>query len=243
MRVPQQSLNLSTNSVVFSEHLGSEQNGSKMETLRKKWKNFFNPKDIYSTHRPMMLTYSFEGMFPFQLNKDKVELEFSKIGLFFTILQLTLYFASFFQTVFNNQSFVVYFFQTEISVVGGYLQFATSCAAIVSLYSIALIRRHKIRMVFQSLHEVDKRFRDLSQAINHKTVLHIILIGWMALYSLNLMFVLMSLFLLGTKHKYPDFVVWWSFFFPYLVLALVAVKFITVASQILQRFRALCEVR
>lgn len=214
-----------------------------MEKIKKILKNAFNPKDIYSTHRPMLLTYCFEGLFPFKLNKDKNQLDFSKIGFFWTLLQLTLYFACFLSTVFDNQSFVVYFFQTEISVIGGYLQFVTSCAAVVSLFSIAIIRRHKIRLVFQSLYNVDKRFKDLDQEIDHKAVFYLILIGWMMLYSLNLIFVLLSLFLLGTKNKYPDFVVWWSFFFPYLIVTLVVVKFITVMSQISQRFRALTKVR
>lgn len=214
-----------------------------MEKLKKIFKNAFNPKDVYSAHRPMLWTYCFEGLFPFKLNRDKTELDFSKIGFSMTLLQLTLYFASFLLTVFDNQSFVVYFFQTEISVVGGYLQFITSCAAVVSFYSIAIIRRHKIRLVFQSLYDVDKRFKDLYQDIDHKAVFHLILIGWTVLYSVNLIFVLLSLLLLGTKNKYPDFVVWWSFFFPYLILTLVGVKFITVMGQILQRFRALTKVR
>lgn len=214
-----------------------------MEKLKKIYKNAFNPKDIYSTHRPMLLTYCFEGLFPFQLNKDKSQLDFSLIGFCMTLFQLILYFTSFYLTVFDNQSFVVYFFQTEISVIGGYLQFITSCIAIVLFYSVAIIRRHKIRLVFQSLNAVDKRFKDFNQEIDHKTVLRLILISWMVLYSLNLIFILLSLYLLGTKNDYPDFVVWWSFFFPYLITTLVVVKFITVANQILQRFRALAKVR
>ncbi len=216
-----------------------------MEKLKKIFRNTFNPKDIYSTHRPMLLTYCFEGLFPFHFNKDKDQLEPSKIGFSFTVIKITLYFASFFQTVFKNQSFVVYFFQTEISVYGGYLQFAASCAAMVTLYSTAIFRRDKIRLVFESLYEVDKQFKILCQGIDHKAVLHLILISAIVLYSLNLTFVLMSLLLLsvGTDNEYPGFVVWWSFFHPYLVLALVVVKFTTVLAQILQRFRALNKVR
>lgn len=227
------------------QYLGFKQNKSieKMTKLKKLLKNAFNPKDIYSSHRPMFFTYCFEGLFPFKLNKDKTQLESSKIGFSLTILQLTLYFASLILTIFNNQSFVVYFFQTQISVVGGYIQYITSSASVVLLYSIAIIRRHKIRLVFQSLYAVDQRFKDLCQEINHKAVFHLILFGWVVLYSLNLTFVLLSLLLLGTKETYPNFVVWWSFFFPYLILTMVVVKFICVLGQILQRFRALSKVR
>lgn len=215
----------------------------KMEKLKKKLKNVFNPKDVYSTHRPMLLTYCFEGLFPFRLNKDRAELRFSKIGFSLTLIQLTLYFLAFFLTIFVKQSFVVYFFQTEIAVICGYLQFAISCVAVVSLYSVAIIRRHKIRLVFQSLYDVDKRFKDLHQEIDHKAAFRLILIGWMVLYSLNLTFVLLSFLLLGSEKRYPSIVVWYSFFFPYLILTLVVVKFVTVMKQIEQRFRALAKVR
>lgn len=213
-----------------------------MEKLKNFFKNFFNPKDIYSTHLLMFWTCSFEGLFPLKLNKDKTQLESSKIGFTFSFLQLFLYFVSFLLTVCYNQSFVVYFFQTDISVVGGYLQFLSSCVSMVLFYSVAIFRRHKIRMIFQSLYAVDKRFKDLYQAIDHKAVFNVILIGWTVLYSLNLTFVLMSLLLLGTKKDYPNFVVWWSFFFPYLILTVVVVSFLSVVRQILQRFRAVTKV-
>lgn len=214
-----------------------------MEKLKRKLKNAFNPKDVYSTHRPMFWTYCFEGLFPFKLNKDNTQLDFSIIGISTAFLQLTLYFASLILTVFNDQSFVVYFFQTEISVVGGYLQFLTSGASVVLLYSTAMIRRHKIRLVFESLYAIDKRFKDLCQEIDHKAMFYSIVLGCVLLYSLNLTFVLLSLLLLGTKDKYPDFLVWWSYFFPYLILTVVVVKYITVMAQISQRFRALSMVR
>lgn len=214
-----------------------------MGKLRNFFKNVFNPKDVYSTHRPMFSTCCFEGLFPFKLNKEKTQLVTSRMGFSFTSFQLIFYFTSFFLTVFTNESFVVYFFQTQISVIGGYLQFLTSCVAVVLFYSVAIIHRHKIRMVFHSLYTVDERFNDLYQPINHKAVFRLIVIGWTVLYSLNLSFVLMSFLLLGTKNKYPDFVVWWSFFFPYLISTLVVVKFVTVMEQILQRFRALTKVR
>lgn len=215
----------------------------KMEKLKKIFKNAFNPKDIYSSHRPMIHTYILDGLFPFKLNKDKTQLVSSKMGISLTIIHLIFYFTCFLLTICDNQSFVVYFFQTEISVFGGYLQFATSCVAVVLLFSIAIIRRHKIRLVLKSLHAVDKRFKDLYEEIDHKAVFYLILIAMIVLYLLNLTFVLLSLLLLGTKNKYPDFVVWWSFFFPYLILTLVVVKFVTVMSQIVQRFRALTKVR
>ncbi|XP_037033696.1 putative gustatory receptor 28b isoform X4 [Bradysia coprophila] len=186
----------------------------------------------------MWVTYRFEGLFPFQFNNDEAHLKTSKIGMSFTLIQLSLYFTSFFHTIFNDQSFVVYFFQTEISTFGGYLQFAVSCASMVTLYTISIVRRHKIRLVFENLYEVDKRFAELHQGINHKTVFRLILIGCTMLYSVNLIFVLLSLMLLSTRNEYPNFLVWWSFFFPYLILTLVVVKFITVVGQLLQRFRA-----
>lgn len=214
-----------------------------MEKLKKIYKNTVNPKDIYSSHRPMLYTYCFEGLFPLTLNKAKNRLVASKFGISMTLIQMILYFTCFFLSILDDHSFVVYFFQTEISVIGGYLQFATSCCGVVLLYSIAIIRRHKIRLVFESLHAVDKRLKDLYQEIDHKAVFHLILIGCIVLYALNVIFVLLNVLLLATKESYPDFQVWWTFFFPYLVFTLVVVKFISVTRQILQRFRGLSEVR
>lgn len=214
-----------------------------MGKLKEIFKCTFNPKDIYSSHRPMLFVYWGQGLFPYKLNKVKTELISSKLGFSLTIFHLILYFICFFVTVFNNQSFVVYFFQTEISVIGGYLQFVTSFGAIVSLYSTAIFRRQKMRLVLDSLYAVDRRFKDLHQEIDHKAVFHLILIAWNVLVILNISFILLSVLLLRTKETFPDFVVWWSFFLPYLIVTLVVVKFVTVMGQILQRFRGLAEVR
>lgn len=218
----------------------------KMDKLKNTFKNIqnvFNPKDIYSSHRPMLIAYRVEGLFPFKLNEDKSQLLSSKMGFSFSIFQFTMYFVCFFTTIFDNHSFVVYFFQTEISVIGGYLQFFNSCVAVVIFYMVSIVYRHKMRFILENLYRLDKRFEDLYQEIDHKATFYLGLVGCTILVTVNSTFILLSFLLLGSSESCPDFVVWISFFFPYILLTLVVVKFVTVLGHIQKRFKGLAEVR
>lgn len=212
-----------------------------MEKLRKKCeqlKTFLNPTDIYSSQRLVLIFLIFEGLFPFKIvgSPNNRVLRVSKIGYAVAVFHVIFYLTSFTITIWRYESFVLFFFPTEITRFGGHLQFFTSSKLMIVVYASCMYSANKIRVTMDNIHNIDGKLKLLDVEINHGVGFKMNIYSVIGLIIVNFTFSLMSFILLATADEVPGFAVWTSYFVPPLIVSIIVIHFFCIGFQIKQRF-------
>lgn len=212
-----------------------------MEKLRKKFrqlKAFLNPTDIYSSQRLVLLVLIFLGLFPFKIvgNGNKRLLRRSKIGYGLALFHVLSYLSSFILTIWRHESFVLFFFPTEITQFGGHLQFFTSIKVMIAIYASCLYSSNKIRIAMDKIHNIDRKFKLLDMDINHGVGFKLNIYCVSGFLAVNYAFSFLSFVLLATADEVPGFAVWTTYFVPPFIVTVIVFHFRCIGFQIRQRF-------
>lgn len=219
----------------------------KLRTMCKRLKNWLNPTDIYSSQRLVSLTLSFEGLFPFKIvgNASNRLLRISKFGYALAAFHMLFFLTTFILTIWRRESFVLFFFATEITRLGGHIQFVTSFVAMAIIYGSCIYSSKKIKITIDNIFKIDEKFKLLDVEINHDVGFKMNVYCVIGFMVVNLAFSFLSFVLLATaeKDKVPGFAVWTSFFVPPFIVSLIVIHFFCIACQIRQRFVYVNQVR
>lgn len=215
-----------------------------MEKLRSKCNRlieWFNPTDIYTSQRPISLALSFKGLFPFKIveNADDRTLRISKFGYALAAFHISAFMISFIISIWRHNSFVIFFFPTEISRFGGQLQFLTSIVVMVSIYGSCTYSAKKIRIVMDNILKIDEKLKLLGLGIDHNVGFKLNVYFVIGFLAVNFTFTFLSFVLIATAEdddNMPGFAVWTSYFVPPFVVSLVVIYFLSIVYQIRQRF-------
>ncbi len=204
----------------------------------KKW---LNPTDIYSSQRLVSMTLSFDGLFPFKIVAGETNgrtLKFSKFGLALAAFHILFFASSFTLTMWRQESFVVFFFPTEITRLGGYLQFGTSIVAMATIYGSCIYWSKKIQITLDNIARIDAKLKRLHVAIDYVVGFKLNVYCVIGFLVINFAFSTLSFILLATAEEgeMPGFAVWSSYFMPTFIVSIVVIHFFCTIWEIKQRF-------
>lgn len=209
-------------------------------------KSFLKPTDIYSSQRLVLIALILEGLFPFKIvgNTNNRELRVSKFGYALATIHILFFLTSFILTIWRYESFVLFFFATEITQYGGYLQIFTSIIAMITIYGSCIFSSNKIRIVMDKIFNIDGKMNLLEVEINHVIGFKMNVYCVIGFITINFTFSFLSFVLLATagKDKVPGFAVWTSFFMPTFIASLIVIHFFCIIFQIRQRFACINQV-
>lgn len=219
-----------------------------MEWLRAKCrrlKKWFNPTDIYSSQRVVSIMLSIEGLFPFKVvgNATRRTLIFSKIGYMFAAVHVLLFVVCFIITIWSQQSFVQFFFPTEITRLGGYFQFSLSSITMAVIYGSCIFAAKKIKSTFDNIDTVDDKLKLLYVTIDYAVGFKLNVACVICFLIVNIVYSISSYTLLATADNMPGFAIWTSNFVPPFVISLVIIHFYCVVFQITKRIFYVNQVR
>ncbi|XP_037033694.1 putative gustatory receptor 28b isoform X2 [Bradysia coprophila] len=211
----------------------------KLKAKCKQLKKWAYPTDIYSSQRPLAMTLILEGLFPFKIvdSESKRALRFSKIGYVVAAFHIVFFTTCFILTIYRQESFVVFFFPTDLTRVGGYLQFITSIVAMAAIFGSCLYSAKKIQMTMDNIVRIDEKFRLLAVKVDYMIGFKLNVGCVISFLIVNFAFTFLSFILLATAEKdtVPGFAVWTSYFVPPFIISIVIIHFVCIAFQIKQR--------
>lgn len=219
----------------------------KLRTMCKRLKKWLNPTDIYSSQRLVSMTLSFEGLFPFKIveNASNRNLRVSKFGYALTAFHILFFLTSFILTMWRRESFVLFFFATEITRLGGHIQFVTSIMSMAIIYGSCIYSSKKIQIAMENIFKIDEKFKLLDVEVDHHVGFKLNVYCVVGFMIVNFAFSFLSFILLATaeEDKVPGFAVWTSYFVPPFIISLTVIHFFCSVFQIKQRFVHVTQVR
>lgn len=194
------------------------------------------------------MTLIFEGLFPLKIVKTDDDngrtLRISKIGYAVAAFHVAFFSTCFILTIYRQQSFVVFFFPTDVTRLGGYLQFITSIVAMATIFGSCLYSANKIQMTMDNIVRIDEKLKMLDVKVNYMTGFKLNVGCVISFLMVNVFFTFLSFILLATAEKdaVPGFAVWTSYFMPAFIISIVIMHFVCIAYQIKQRWSHANEV-
>lgn len=218
----------------------------KLKAKCSRLKKCFNPTDIYSSQRPVLLTLFCKGLFPFKIagNASNRTLRISKSGYALAAYHIVFFLVAFVVTLCRHESFALFFFPTDVTRLGGYLQFFTSIIAMATIYGSCIYSSKKLQILLANIFNIDKRFKLLNVEINHAVGFKLNIYCVIVFLIVNLSFTFLSYVLLASadEDKVPGFAVWTSYFVPPFIISLLVMHFFCIMFQMKYRFVHLNQV-
>lgn len=205
----------------------------------EKLKQFFNPIDVYEAQRPLLLSCSMAGLLPIKLvgTLGHRRLEVSVFGFIVTSVHILLFFICFVLTIFSAESFVSYFFKSDISQLGLLLQLCISFFGTTISYTSCYLKKHRIIQIVNMLAHVDRRFVKLGIKQNYKDTTKFLLRFILINSIVHSIYVIGSyVILVMIAEERASAYAWVSYYTPTLLLSYFVFKLFGITMQIKNRF-------
>lgn len=206
--------------------------------IRKYIADIRNPKDIYASQRPLIVACYFAALCPFKVvgPVGNRHMEVCFAGVLNTITHLCLFCICYFFQIRKLQSFIGYFFNTEISRFAHSIQSITLFVGVLVTVSMSFLKRDKFKNVFHLLSKIDRKLISLGAKVDYKAICRFILAILVLKWCIYTIFLGASYYLLRLSKTLPDFSDWILLFSPYVYITTTKIKFIFIVRQIKNRF-------
>jgi len=218
---------------------------TKMASIVKKMKKFWNPTDIYTTYRPIFYITFLAGLTPVRVVDNEAgerKLVVANYGFIITFAHFILFGICYIYTIDKKDTIVGYFFQSGISLIGDTLQMFTTCFALIIIMVYCLMRRYILIECVHQLAKIDEDLHNIGIEINFKKMLNFIIITILIKVILYIVYLCGSYKLLSSAGLNPGISIYVSFFLPHLMISLVVVLFMCLVQHIYKNFYSLNKV-
>lgn len=145
-------------------------------------------------------------------------------------------------TIVEHESVTGYFYDSNISNFGDFLQTATGIGALVMTFLYSIAQRHKLIAAFHSLARTDEHLAEIGVEISYKKTLFrnymVVLFQLIVLFSYFA--TTMSIVLIS---GFPfSITAWMSFMLPFMMISMITVLFVSLLNQSRCRFQQLNKV-
>lgn len=217
----------------------------KLKTFLRTIKELCNPTDVFVAQRPLFLMSFLVGILPMNLagREGKRRLEVTVFGFIITGLYGLMFAVCYIMTLIRHDSFIGYFFQSDIANIGNTLTLITAFMTLAITFVCCIVRRFKLIAVYNMLAKIDGKLKDLGVEIDYKSTLKFVSVAVLTFIFTYGFYLGGSFWLLETSNVFPNFSVWMTFFLPHAMTSMVAIMFMCIVKQIRHRIRCLNVVR
>ncbi|XP_058816596.1 putative gustatory receptor 28b [Topomyia yanbarensis] len=212
--------------------------------LGETFREFFNPKNFYAAQRPILRMTFFTGLTPFTVLREgsEVVLKCTTFGYLNSCIHIVIFCTCYVIALVNQESVTAYFFSTEISTLGDFLQIMIGLAALVMAFFYTIFRRNKLIQAFKSLARTDEHFKEIDVETNYKsTLLHNYLIVFIQIF-VQASYWGISFTVTNLSNVRPSAAAWISFLLPFTLTSMIISLFLCLVNQAKHRFYLLNKI-
>ncbi|XP_055386191.1 uncharacterized protein LOC129615139 [Condylostylus longicornis] len=213
------------------------------QNVDKKWSKFKISIHLLSTIRPLLTMTFFLGLTPIQdvkINDNPTirRIRLCPIGILNAIVVIAIYVLVYSISMYNNESFVKYFFRSKVSMIGDALQTVTGFIGIALIYISSIAQQSKLVKTLYIISDAEDRLQELGIRVLHKRTRSYFYSIFSIVHLISTGYVIGSFFLAKNfmNGKNPAAYIMVGFFLQYTIVSSSIVSFLCKANIIKRRF-------
>ncbi|XP_058447184.1 putative gustatory receptor 28b [Malaya genurostris] len=212
----------------------------------EKFRKFFSPQNFYEAQGPILRITFLMGLTPFTVVREgsDVALRCTLFGYLNSCIHVVIFCTCYGITFMNHESVTAYFFNTEISILGDFLQIVIGLAALVLSFFYTIFRRNKLIHVFNSLTKTDEHLKEIGVEPNYNRTLffNYMFIVTQVCVQVTYCGVSWTVASLSLSNARPSLTAWVSFFLPTIITSMLITLFLSLVYQAKHRFFLLNQI-
>uniref|UniRef100_A0A1A9X0R1 Gustatory receptor n=1 Tax=Glossina brevipalpis TaxID=37001 RepID=A0A1A9X0R1_9MUSC len=225
------------------------QNNLKLERppIRNRWRRLLSAKGLYESLTPLFLLLYWHGLMvhSIKVNNDGIkELRYSLWSYLNVFFHLMIYIICYIMTVMNNcESVAGYFFQSQISRFGDFMQILSGFIGVTVIYLTAIIPKHYVQKCLQLIEQIDQYLLHVGVQIMYTKILRYSYVFMLTMIVIDSLYTTASFQILKSANEEPSLYLHITFILQHTVVLTAIAMFSCFAKLIQARFTMLHKVR